>query len=73
MLRQGEVGLHGLQRSVSEEPVHFVHGGNDAVRANHLDCTRSLKSRDADWAGVDEDAIGVGQGVASFLFVLSGR
>lgn len=73
MLRQREVGLHGLERSVSEEIVHFVHGGNDAVRANHLDCARSLKPRDANGAVVDKEAVGVAQGVASLLFVLSGR
>ena len=48
IVRQWDVGRNLLERSVSEEQAHLVHGGHDAVCADHLDLTRRLKPRDAD-------------------------
>jgi hypothetical protein len=70
--RQRDVGFDAFERPVSEEPVHLVHGGNEAVCADHLDRTRSLKPRDADRAAVDEDVALVEHGVASLVLELSG-
>lgn len=48
ILRQLDVGRNLLERPVSEELAHLVHGGHEAVCADHLDLTRTLKPGDAD-------------------------
>lgn len=73
MARQRDVGLDAFERHVSEKPVHFVHGGNEAVCAHHLDRARCLKPRDTNWATVDEDVALVEHCVASLVLELSGR
>jgi len=73
LARQRDMSLEVLERSVSEEPVHLVHRGNDAVCADHLDRTRSLKPGDARWAVVDDDPVAVGDGVLSCCRALSGH
>ena len=48
IVRQRDVGRDLLERSVSEELAHLVHGGHEAVCADHLDLARTLKLGDAD-------------------------
>ena len=45
--RQRDVGRNLLERPVSEE-AHLMHGGHEAVGADHLDLARTLKPGDAD-------------------------
>ena len=47
IVRQRDVGRNLLERPVSEELAHLVHGGHEAVCADHLDLARTLKLRDA--------------------------
>ena len=48
IVRQRDVGRDLLERPVSEELAHLVHGGHEAVCADHLDLARTLKLGDAD-------------------------
>ena len=48
IVRQRDVGQNLLERPVSEELAHLVHGGHEAVCADHLDLARTLKLGDAD-------------------------
>jgi hypothetical protein len=67
MARQRYFDFKVFEDLAFEEPVHLVDGGDDAVRADHLDRTRSLKPRDASWAVVNEDLVALENGSGGVL------
>jgi hypothetical protein len=71
--RQRDGGLDHLQRLVLEHAKDLLHGGDDTVRADYLDRTRSLKPQHTHSARANEQPAIVVEGGLGLALLLCGR